>query len=98
MRQLTNPNVSTHSTEARHSSLRHETENEVCIAAAELGRTSKARHGLFLAISKALVEAGARYTLPPYEMMHENLMHAQRPYGEGQAYMPPFMTKTALRL
>ena len=67
-------------------------------AAAELGRTSRARHGLFLAISKALVEAGARYTLPPYEVLPGNVMHGQRPYGEGQPYMPPFMTKSALKL
>ena len=70
----------------------------VCAAAAELGRTSRARHGLFLAISRALVEAGAQYTLPPYECLTGDPMHAQRPYGEGQSYLPPFMTKAALKL
>ena len=69
-----------------------------CAAAAELGRTSRARHGLFLAISRALVEAGAQYTLPPYERLTGDPMHAQRPYGEGQSYLPPFMTKAALKL
>ena len=44
------------------------------------------------------MEAGARYTLPPYERMQESMMHAQRPYGEGQAFMPTFMTKSALKL
>lgn len=67
-------------------------------AAAELGRTSRARHGLFLAISRALVEAGAQYTLPPCERLTGDPMHAQRPYGEGQSYLPPFMTKAALKL
>lgn len=44
------------------------------------------------------MEAGARYTLPPYERMSEELMRVQRPYGEGQAFMPSFMTKSALKL
>ena len=44
------------------------------------------------------MDAGARYTLPPYEILAGTPMHAQRPYGEGQPYMPPFMTKSALKL
>ena len=74
------------------------TTSTLVFAAAELGRTSRARHGLYMAISQALVDAGAQYTLPPYERMKDSLMHAQPPYGEGQAFMPTFMTKSALKL
>ena len=34
--------------------------------AADLGRTSRARHGLYMAVGKALMEAGVGYTLPPF--------------------------------
>lgn len=67
-------------------------------AGVELGRMSRARHGLYLAISRALVDARARYTLPPYEDMGQALLHPQRPRGEGQPFMPPFLQKGALAL
>lgn len=34
--------------------------------AADLGRTSRARHGLYMAVGAALAAAGVGYTLPPF--------------------------------
>ncbi len=56
---------------------------------------SLGRHGLYMVITKALLEAGVRYTLPPYENMTAALL---RPQGEGEAYMPSFLQRGALRL
>ena len=66
---------------------------------AELGRLSKARHMLYMAATAAIIEAGIRYTLPPYEGMG---LHptgpppVRRPPGEGQRYMPPFLQRPDL--
>lgn len=51
-----------------------------------------------MTISRALVEAGARYSLPPYEGMTENVLNLLRPQGEGQPFTPAFMQKHALKL
>lgn len=59
---------------------------------------SKGRHGLYMVITKVLMETGVQYTLPPYENMTEALLHPMRPRGEGQAFMPPFLQKGALKL
>ena len=55
----------------------------------------KARHGLYLVVSKALTEHNVVYTLPPYQSADKA---AQRPVGEGQQFMPPFMQKDHLKL
>ncbi|EIE26550.1 hypothetical protein COCSUDRAFT_39616 [Coccomyxa subellipsoidea C-169] len=68
---------------------------EYCHQGTELRRMSLGRHGLYMVITKALLEAGVRYTLPPYENMTAALL---RPQGEGQAYMPSFLQRGALRL
>ncbi|KAK9823582.1 hypothetical protein WJX72_003976 [[Myrmecia] bisecta] len=68
----------------------------------ELGRMSRARHALYMVVSKALVAANVAYTLPPYpDMAFHSSAHRpgpERPLGEGQAFMPPFMQKSALKL
>ena len=60
---------------------------------AELGRLSRARHALYMAVTAALVAAKARYTLPPYEDMQQVLLSAARTRGEGQPFMPPFLQR-----
>jgi hypothetical protein len=67
----------------------------------ELGRMSRARHGLYLVITKAMLEAGVRYTLPPYQGMAaaaDAPPQALRPPGEAQGFLPPFLQKGALHL
>lgn len=58
----------------------------------------KARHGLYLAVSKVLTEHNVLYTLPPYQAADKASAAAQRPVGEGQKFMPPFMQKDHLKL
>ena len=74
-------------------------------AGVELGRMGRARHSLYMVISSALSSVGARYTLPPYQGMAENLVQlgdlmqaAGRPRGEGAAFMPAFMQRSGLHL
>ncbi|CAL8466858.1 g6394 [Coccomyxa elongata] len=71
---------------------------EYCHPGTELRRMSMGRHGLYLAITKALIEAGVRYTLPPYDNMSAAMLNPMRPHGEGQIYLPPFLQKGALKL
>lgn len=60
---------------------------------------STARHSLYMVITAALVEANARYHLPPYEDMERHMLqHGMRPAGEGSSFMPPAMQKDALKL
>lgn len=61
---------------------------------------SRARHGLYLCITKAMLEADVRYTLPPYQGMAAADARPQplRPAGEAQGFMPPFLQKGALHL
>ena len=65
---------------------------------AELGRLSKARHMLYMAATAAIIKAGVRYTLPPYEGMGLQAGGAtpRRPPGEGQHFMPPFLQRPDL--
>lgn len=67
-------------------------------AGTELGRMGKARHGLYMCISKCLTEHNVRYTLPPYQAANSDSAKEQRPVGEGQKFMPPFMQKDRLKL
>ena len=68
------------------------------LAGTELGKMGKARHGLYLVVSKALTEHNVVYTLPPYQPADKAAFMAQRPVGEGQKFMPPFMQKDHLKL
>lgn len=58
----------------------------------------RARTGLYLAVSKALTEQKVVYSLPPYQPADKAAFMAQRPVGEGQKFMPPFMQKDHLKL
>ncbi|KAL3133145.1 hypothetical protein ABBQ38_007040 [Trebouxia sp. C0009 RCD-2024] len=64
----------------------------------ELGKMGKARSGLYLVVSKVLTEHNVMYTLPPYQPADKAAFMAQRPVGEGQRFMPPFMQKDNLKL
>ncbi|KAA6427548.1 MAG: mechanosensitive channel of small conductance-like 10 [Trebouxia sp. A1-2] len=64
----------------------------------ELGKMGKARSGLYLAVSKILTEHNVVYTLPPYQPANKAASAEQRPVGEGQKFMPPFMQKDHLKL
>ena len=64
----------------------------------ELGKMGKARSGLYLAVSKVLTEHHVVYTLPPYQPANRAAAAEQRPVGEGQNFMPPFMQKGQLKL
>ena len=57
---------------------------------------SEARHLLYMCVTKALVATGARYTLPPYDSEAQAAYAANRPRGEGAAFMPDFMHRPAL--
>ena len=70
----------------------------MCDTGTELRHMSMGRHGLYMAITKALTEAGVRYTLPAYENMTAAMLNPMRPHGEGQVYLPPFLQKGALKL
>jgi len=64
----------------------------------ELARMSRARHSLYMVISRTLARCGARYHLPPYEGMEvHRLEHGLRPPGDGSTFLPPFLRKTALK-
>ena len=64
----------------------------------ELGKMGKARSGLYLTVSKTLTEHNVVYTLPPYQPANKAASAEQRPVGEGQKFMPPFMQKDHLKL
>ena len=62
---------------------------------------------LYMAATAAIVEAGIRYTLPPYEGMglglgmspggmQQGVPAARRPPGEGQRFVPPFLQRPDL--
>ena len=69
-----------------------------CCVGTELGKMGKARSGFYLLVSKVLTEHKVLYTLPPYQAADKAAFAAQRPVGEGQKFMPPFMQKEQLKL
>lgn len=68
-------------------------------AGTDLLRLARARHRLYLTVSQALTESGAKYHLPPYEGMDTFMLGlGLRPAGEGSTFMPPHLRKGALKL
>ena len=64
---------------------------------------SKARSSLYMCICRVLVERNVHYTLPPYFESGRTAGHGPavppaRVPGEGAHFMPPFMTKEALKM
>ncbi|DBA97314.1 TPA: hypothetical protein ACH3X1_015052 [Trebouxia sp. C0004] len=80
-----------------HVAVRHVLSPDDCTGT-ELGKMGKARSGLYLAVSKILTEHNVMYTLPPYQPANKAASAEQRPVGEGQNFMPPFMQKDRLKL
>lgn len=66
---------------------------------------SKARHALYMVVCASLGRQGVTYTLPPYKGMDQlggllqgHSSYLERPRGEGQGFVPPFLSKSALKL